>query len=161
MSETTPTEQNPGTGNRPTLPWTAAALLAVLALVGGIFLGRVSFFANNEPTPRVVEVEVEDEELEVGGNVEYFEDKEIYILTIRTLPPPPENQVYAVWMQTGDVTVCAGIMNPDSQEFAYAAYSGRYETLSVTLEEGRYCGDSPRGEPLITADLTEIEDEDD
>ena len=160
MSESAVTGNQPQS-SRPSLTWAAVALLAVLSLIGGIFLGRIAFLNNEEPTPRVVNIEVEDDDLEVGGNVEYFEEREVYILTIRTLPPAPEGQVYAVWMHTPDVTVCAGIMNPDSTQFAYAAYSGRYEMLSVTLESGPYCRTEPSGDPLITADLTQLEDEDD
>lgn len=153
-------ESKPATSGS-SLPLVAAAIMAVLALIGGIWLGRVAFVSNEEAAPRVVAVEVEDEELELSGRVEYFEDRELYLLTINTMPPAADGQVYAVWVQTGDIVVCAGILNSDSKEFAYAAYSGRYESLFVTEESGPYCGEQPTSDPLITADLTELEDEDD
>ncbi len=162
MSEQSTPESEPATSPESRLiSWKAAAILAVLSLVLGVWLGQVAFVSSNTPSPRIVEIEVEDEDLEVGGNVEYFDDQEVYILTINTMPPPEEGEVFQVWAQTDDIVVNAGVLNPASRTFAFAAYSGRYETLFVTAEPAPFGSEQPTSDPLITADLTELEEEDD
>lgn len=141
--------------------WKVAAILAVVALISGVWLGRVAFFSFDEPSPRIVEITVEDEDLTIGGHVEYIEDKEIYILTINTMPPPEEGEVFQVWVQRDELIVGVGELNPTSRTFAFASYSGRYEKLFVTAEPGPFGSESPTTEELISADLTQLEDEDD
>lgn len=149
------------TGNRASIPWKIAVVLCVLALVGGVWLGRVAFVSSEEDSPHIANIEVLDDEYEVGGQVQYLEDREIYILSIWTLPPAPSGSVYQVWMQNGDVTVPAGVMNPNSSRFAYASYDGRYETLFVTVESGPFGVEEPTSEPIIEVDLTEFDIEND
>lgn len=150
------------TGNRTSIQWNVAVALCLLALVGGIWLGRVAFVSGEEDSPHIVQIDVLDEEMEVGGQVQYLEDEEIYILSVWTMPPAPSGSVYQVWLQSGDVIVPAGVMNPNSSKFAYAAYDGRYETMFVTEEAAPFGVDEPTSAPVIEADLTEfdIEDED-
>lgn len=148
------------TGN--SIKWQVAVALCLLALIGGIWLGRVAFFANEEDSPHITQIEVLDTDYEVGGQVQYLEEEEIYILSIWTLPPAPDGSVYQVWMQNGDLVVPAGAMNPNSTNFAYAAYDGRYETLFVTVEAGPFGVEEPTTDPILEADLTtfEIEESD-
>lgn len=141
--------------------WKVAAILAVLALIAGIWLGRVAFYSFEGPSPRIVQITVESEDLQVGGDVEYFEDKEVYILTINTMPPPEEGEVFQVWVQRDELVLSVGVLNPTSRTFAFSSYSGRYETLFVTAEDGPFGSEQPTSEQLISADLTELEDEDD
>lgn len=148
-------------GNGATIKWQVAAALCVLALVGGIWLGRVAFFTNEEDSPHIAQIEVLDDEYEVGGQVQYLENEEIYILSIWTLPPAPEGSVYQVWMQNGDLVVPAGVMNPNSTKFSYAAYDGRYETLFVTVEQAPFGVESPTTEPILEADLSDFDIEED
>lgn len=162
MSEqSNPETETAGVSESSSVSWKVAAILAVLALIVGVWLGRVSFFSNEEPSPRIVEIVVEDETLELGGTVEYFEDREIYILTIDTMPPPDEGEVFQVWALTDDIVVNAGVLNPTSRTFAFASYSGRYDSLFVTAEPGPLGSEQPTTEQLISADLTELEEEDD
>ena len=144
-------------GNRTSIPWLVAAALAIIALLAGVWLGQVAFVTTDEPSPHIVALEVLDDELEVGGEVEYIEEEEIYIVAIRTLPPAPGGSVYQVWMQVDDIVVPAGVMNPNSSRFAYAAYDGRYDTLFVTEEPAPFGSEEPTTDTVITADLTEIE----
>ena len=144
-------------GNRTSIPWLVAAALAILSLLAGVFLGRVAFVTSEEPAPHIVALDVLDEDLEVGGEVEYIESEEVYILAIRTLPPAPAGSVYQVWMQVDDLVVPAGVMNPNSSRFAYAAYEGRYDTLFVTEEPAPFGSEQPSSDPVITADLTKME----
>lgn len=143
------------------ISWIAAAILAVIALVVGVWLGSVAFVSSDDPSPRIVEIEVEDDDLEVGGSVEYFDEHEVYILTINTMPPPEEGEVFQVWAQTNDIIVNAGTLNPESRTFAFASYSGRYDTLFVTAEPGPFGSEQPTTDELVTADLTELEEDDD
>lgn len=145
----------------PSIHWIGASILAILALIGGVWLGRVAFVSSEAPSPRVVPIEVLDDDLEVGGSVEYFDDQEVYILSIHTMPPPEEGEVFQVWVQTDDLIVRAGLLHPDSRVFAYAAYSGRYDTMFVTAEPGPFGSEQPTSEPLITVDLTELEEDED
>lgn len=154
-------DQSTSASETRSISWVIAAILAVLALVAGVWLGRVAFVSNEDPSPRIVEIEVVDEELEVGGDVEYFEEQEVYILTISTMPPPEEGEVFQVWAQRDDIIVNAGVLNPESRTFAFAAYSGRYDTLFVTAEPAPFGSEQPTSGELITADLTELEEEDD
>lgn len=154
-------DQPATTAESKSISWMLAAILAVVALVGGIWLGQVAFVSSEDPSPRIVRIEVEDDDLEVSGSVEYFEEHEVYILTINTMPPPDEDEVFQVWMQSDDLVVRAGLLNPDSQTFAYAAYTGRYDTMFITAEPGPFGSDQPTSDVLITVDLTELEDEDD
>lgn len=152
--DSAPTEQR-------SVTWMLAAALAVLALIGGVWLGRVAFVTSEDPSPRIVEIEVEDDDLQVGGSVEYLEQHEVYVLTISTMPPPDDGEVFQVWVQTDDLIVRAGLLNPESRVFAFAAYSGRYDTMFVTSEPGPFGSEQPTSPELITVDLTELEDEDD
>lgn len=162
MSEqSTPVPETASTPETRSIPWMIAAILAVLALIAGVWLGRVAFVSSENPSPRIVEVVVEDEDLSVNGRVEYMEDQEVYILTINTMPPPEEDEVFQVWAQTDDIIVNAGVLNPTSRTFAFASYSGRYETLFVTSEPAPFGSEQPLSDPLITADLSELEEEDD
>ncbi len=145
------------TANRTSIHWVVAAVLAVAALVGGVWLGRVAFVTSEEPTPLVVPIEVLDTDLNVSGQVEYLPDEEVYVLSVWTMPPAPEGSVYQVWMQVDDIIVPAGIMNPNSSRLAYAAYAGRYDTMFVTLERGPLGSRQPTTDPVVTADLTGIE----
>ena len=148
-------------GEQRTISWMLAAALAVLALVGGVWLGRVAFVTSEDPSPRIVEIVVEDDDLQVGGSVEYVEQHEVYILTISTMPPPDEDEVFQVWVQSDDLIVRAGLLNPDSRTFAFAAHSGRYDTMFVTSEPAPFGSEQPTSPELITVDLTELEAEDD
>lgn len=154
-------EQQASATEQHSISWMLAAILASLALIGGIWLGSVAFVSSGDSAPRIVEIEVEDDDLEVSGSVEYFEEHEVYILTINTMPPPNEGEVFQVWVQTDDLVVRAGLLNPDSRTFAYAAFSGRYDTMFITAEPDPHGSEQPGSELLITVDLTELEDEDD
>lgn len=147
--------------NQSMVSWKLAALLAVLALAGGVLLGRVAFVSWDRPTPSIVEIEVLDDDLEVSGNVEYLDDQQIYILEIYTMPPPEEGQVFQVWVQNGDVVVRAGVLDPESRSFAFAAHNERYDTMFITTEPAPYGSEQPTTDQLITVDLTELVDEDD
>lgn len=151
-----------GTGNvteSRSISWALAATLAVIALIGGVWLGSVAFVSSGEPTPRIVEIEVLNENFEIGGTVEYLPEPEVYLLTINTMPPPGRDQVFQVWVQVDDLIVNAGLLHEDSRVFAYAAYSGRYDTMFITSEPGPTGSDQPTGIPVISADLTELERE--
>ena len=154
-------DQDSAAAAQRSISWMLAAVLAVLALIGGVWLGRVAFVSSEVPSPRIVEIEVEDDDLQVGGSVEYLEQHEVYILTISTMPPPDDDEVFQVWVQTDDLIVRAGLLNPESRTFALAAYSGRYDTMFVTSEPGPFGSEQPTSPELITVDLTELEDEDD
>lgn len=146
--------------NQSMISWKLAAVLAVLSLAGGVLLGRVAFVSWDRPTPLIVDIEVLDDELEVSGNVEYLEEQQIYILEIHTMPPPPEGQVFQVWVQNGDVIVRAGVLDPESRSFAYAAHNERYDTMFITTEPAPYGSEQPSTGQLITVDLTELADDD-
>lgn len=150
-------QATPTSAARTSIPWLAAASLSILALLGGIWLGRVAFVSSDEPSPHIVALDVLDPNLDVSGEVEYIQEEEIYIVAIRTLPPAPAGSVYQVWMQVNEIIVPAGVMNPNSSRFAYAAYEGRYETLFVTEEPAPFGSEQPTSDPVITADLTAIE----
>lgn len=143
--------------SRVSIPWVVAAVLAVVALVGGVWLGRVAFVSSEEPAPLVVPIEVLDTDLEVSGQVEYLPESEVYILSVWTMPPAPEGSVYQAWLQVDDIIVPAGIMNSNSSRLAYAAYDGRYDTMFVTQEDGPLGSRQPTTDPVVTADLTGIE----
>lgn len=163
MSEqSTPVPEPDSVSETAPISWRTAAILAVLALIAGVWLGRVAFVSGGDPAPRIVEIVVENEdELEVTGTVEYFEEHEVYILTINTMPPSEQGEVFQVWAETDDIVVNAGVLNPTSRTHAFASYSGRYDTLFVTAEPGPLGSEQPTSDQLITADLTELEEEDD
>lgn len=143
------------TGN--SIKWQVAVALCLLALLGGIWLGRVAFFTTEEDSPHITQIEVLDNEYEVGGQVQYMQEEEIYVLSVWTLPPAPDGSVYQVWMQNGDLVVPVGVMNPNSTKFSYAAYDGRYEKMFVTVETGPFGVEEPTTDPILEADLTTFE----
>jgi hypothetical protein len=151
-------EHAPGTAtNRTSIHWVVAAVLAVVALMGGVWLGQVAFVTLEEPAPLVVPIEVLDTDLNVSGEVEYLPEAEVYILSVFTMPPAPEGSVYQAWLQVDDIIVPAGIMNSNSSRLAYAAYDGRYDTMFVTREQGPLGSRQPTSAPLLTADLTQVQ----
>lgn len=154
MSETV--DSAAGSASRPSISWIVATVLCVAALAAGVWLGRVAFVSSIEPSPHIAAIEVLDDDLEVNGQVEYLEEKEVYILAVRTMPPAPAGSVYQVWLQVDDLVVPAGVMNANSSRFAYAAYDGRYDTLFITEEPGPFGSERPTSDPVIEADLTAI-----
>lgn len=156
MTDQSPTDQTATSPMR--VHWIPVLVLTILALLGGVWLGRVAFVSNEEAAPRVIELEVEDKNLNASGRVELINDRDILLLTINAMPPPPEGQVYVVWVQKDDVTVRAGIWSPNSREFAFATWNGRYDTLFITAEPGPLGSEQPTSSPLISADLTELRD---
>lgn len=154
MTDQSPTDQTAEDPLR--MHWLPVLALTILALIGGILLGRVAFVSNDEASPKMTEIEIEDDELEANGRVELINDRDIVLLTINGMPPPPEGQVYVVWAQKEDVVVRAGIWNPNSREFAFAAWNGRYDTLFVTAEPGPFGSEQPTTQPMISADLTQL-----
>lgn len=156
MTDQSPTDQTATSPMR--VHWIPVLVLTILALLGGVWLGRVAFVSNEEAAPRVIELEVEDKNLNASGRVELINDRDILLLTINAMPPPPEGQVYVVWVQKDDVTVRAGIWNPNSREFAFATWNGRYDTLFITAEPGPLGSEQPTASPLIFADLKELRD---
>lgn len=157
------TESQATTSSSPkgtSIPWLVAAALAIVALLAGVWLGRVAFVSTDEPSPQIVSIEVLDDDLEVGGEVQFLEEEEVYILATRAMPPAPSGSVYQVWMQVDDIIVPAGVLDPNHNRFAYAAYDGRYDTLFVTEEPAPFGSEEPTSDPVITVELTEIEIDD-
>ena len=154
---TEPQATPPSTIASTSIPWLVAVALSILSLLGGIWLGRVAFVSSDEPSPHIVALKVLDPNLDVSGEVQYLQNEEVYIVAIRTLPPAPAGSVYQMWMQLDEIIVPAGVMNPNSSRFAYAAYDGRYDTLFVTEEPAPFGSEQPTSDPVITADLTAIE----
>lgn len=138
------------------IAWPLAAVLAVLALAGGVWLGAVAFVSDEEPTPRMVPIVVLDDESDIGGNVEYIPDREIYVLSLQRVPPLPADTVYQIWLQNDDITISAGIWNPTATRFAVVAYEGRYDRMFVTVESSSRGNDQPTTEPIVEVDLTTI-----
>lgn len=138
-----------------TIAWPIAAILAVLALAGGIWLGAVAFVSDEEPSPRMVPIVVLDDS-DIGGNVEYIPDREIYVLSLQRIPPQPEGSVYQIWLQSDEITISAGLWNPTATRFAVVAYDGRYDRMFVTLEPSSRGNDQPTTEPILEVDLTSI-----
>lgn len=139
--------------------WIAAAILCVLSLLGGIWLGAVAFVSSDKDTPLAVPIEVLNGEDTLGGSVEYLESEEVYILAIGGLAPAAEGSVYQVWFEKDGIIVSAGLWSSNSNRMAFAAYSGRYDTMFLTLEPNTRGSDQPTTDKLITVDLTEIDDE--
>lgn len=156
MTDQSPTDQKsvPSGG----LHWIPVLVLTILALLGGVWLGRVAFTNDEEPAPRLVEIEAKSGSLDVSGNVELIEDRDVLLLSINTMPPPPKGQVFVVWVQKDDLIVRAGIWNPNSRDFAFATWNGRYDTLFITAEPGPFGSEQPTTAPLISADLTKLRD---
>lgn len=138
------------------IPWYIAALIAVAALLGGVWLGAVAFVDRSDPAPLVAPIEVLSPTLEVSGSVQYLRDEEIYILALYSMPPAPVGSTYQVWTEKDDVIVNAGLWNPTNNRIAFAAYSGRYDTMFVTLEPNQLGSSQPTTDRLVTIDLTEI-----
>ncbi|MCO5219677.1 MAG: anti-sigma factor [Thermomicrobiales bacterium] len=138
------------------IAWPLVALLAVVSLLGGVWLGAVAFVADEKPSPRMVPIQVLDDTLKAGGNVEYIPDREIYVLSLQRIPPPPEGSSYQIWFGNDDVIVSAGLWNPTATRFAVVAYESRYDTMFITLEPSPRGSDQPTTEPLIEIDLTAL-----
>lgn len=139
-----------------TIAWPLAAILAVLALAGGVWLGAVAFVSDEEPSPRMVPIVVLDDDSDIGGNVEYIPDREIYVLSLQRIPPLSEGSVYQIWLGNDDVTISAGLWNPTATRFAVVAYDGRYDRMFVTVEPSSRGNEQPTTEPLLEVDLTSI-----
>lgn len=159
MTDELPTDQTATFPAR--MHWIPVLVLTILALLGGVWLGRVAFVSTEVASPRVTELEVQDPELKASGRVELINDRDIVLLTINGMPPPPEGQVFVVWAQKDDVIVRAGVWNPNAREFAFAAWNGRYDTLFLTTEPGPLGSEQPTSTPLISADLTQLQDRED
>lgn len=141
----------------PAIHWAAASILAVLALLGGVLLGRVAFVNTDDPTPLIESVKVLDSDFNANGTIEYLPEEEVYILTLRGMPPPPADKVFQVWVQVDDLIVPAGVLNPNSRDFAFAAYDGRYDRLFITTEAAPFGSEQPTSTEIITVNLGNLE----
>lgn len=157
------TLSSPAQTPAPTLPrmyWAAAAMLTVLALVGGILLGRTVFEPGSESqSPPVADVSVTDPSITAHGTVEYLADQGVILLDLQNLPDAPEGFVYQVWMIQGDSPVSMGVFNPETSRFAVASDPVQYDLLAITLEEGPIGSDQPTSDPIVVAELEPLRGE--
>lgn len=141
------------------VPWAVAALLAVITLAGGIFLGRTVFETDAGPGPvPEVAVSITDPDISASGSVHYLADQGVIVLDLENLPPTPEGFVYQVWMIEGETPVSMGLFNPQSNRFAAAGNPSDFDLLAITVEEGPIGSDQPTTDPLVVADLEPLRD---
>lgn len=139
--------------------WAVAAVLALLTLAGGIFLGQMMFTDDSEPDRLVAQVEVTDPGIAATGTVHYDPDQGVLVLHMDDMPAAPEGFVYQVWVIDGETPVPVGTMDPNSSEFATSKSPTDFQTLAITVEQGPLGNELPTTEPIVVADLTQLIDD--
>ncbi len=140
------------------LHWAVAAVLALLTLAGGIMLGRTVFDTESDaPAQTIAQVTVTDPSVGASGTVEYIADSGVLKLHMDDMPAAPEGFVYQVWVIDGETPVPVGVLDPQSSEFATVSDPNRFQTLAITLEEGPLGNDLPTTDPIVVADLTQLQ----
>lgn len=137
------------------IPWAIAAVLALITLAGGIFLGR-TVFESDSSSPQQVDVAFVDPNSASTGSVRYISDEGVILLDMENLPPAPEGQVYQIWMIEGETPVSMGVMNPASTSFATSGNPAEYDVLAITLEPGPTGSQQPTSEPIAIAELAPL-----
>ena len=139
------------------LHWAIAAVLALLTLVGGVLIGRAIFEEDVDSGLRVAQVEITDPEISATGTVQYDPDEGVLVLRMNDMPAAPEGYVYQVWVIDGETPTPVGTL--DSAEFATARDPNQFQTLAITLEDGPVGNELPTTDPIVVADLTQLNDD--
>ncbi len=140
------------------LHWAVAAVLALLTLAGGIMLGQTLFDTESDaPGPTIAQVTVTDPGISASGTVEYTADTGVLVLHMNDMPAAPEGFVYQVWVIDGETPVPVGLLDTESSGFATVSDPDRFQTLAVTLEPGPLGNELPTTDPVVVADLTQLQ----
>lgn len=157
------TEQPPEASQRtstPSIHWIAATAIALLALVGGIFLGRTAFIEPETVTVR----SIEPAEVETGftGTVRlaFHEDAGVMVLHITDMPRLGEDEVYQVWLIHGGNPVSMGVLPRWKTQWAISGDPGTAQTLIITREPAPNGSEGPSEEIVVRFDLAEFNDAD-
>jgi hypothetical protein len=135
----------------------AAAAMLFLGLLGGVLIDRL--FLDTDDPAGIRELALQSPtglELE-GARLVYLPDEGIVRFTGPELPPPPDDQVYQVWLIAGDdePPTPVGVIDPVTGDFATAADTERFGVFAVTIEPGPLGSSSPTTDPVIVAELPE------
>lgn len=138
--------------------WAVAALIAVMALAAGIFLGRTVFESKPESeNDLVAQVTITDPQIDASGSVRYLPDQGVILLDLERLPPAEAGYVYQVWMIEGDTPISIGLFNPATSRFAAAGNPNDFDALAITVEQGPLGSDLPTSDPVVVADLAPLQ----
>lgn len=138
--------------------WAVAALIAVMALAGGILLGRTIFESTPDPeTDLVAQVMITDPQIDASGSVHYLAEQGVILLDLDRLFATEPGYVYQIWLIEGETLTSMGLLDPITQRFAVAGNPDDFDVLAITVEQGPLGSDQPTTDPLVVADLQPLQ----
>lgn len=143
--------------NSPRIPWITATVLAILALIGGIWLGRTAFVEPREPETNFIEPALVDDGFTGTVRLEYLETPGILVLHLRDLPKLPETSVYQVWLIHGSNPVSMGVLPDWKSKWAISGDVYDAQTVMITVEPAPTGSELPTTEPSVRFDLDDFE----
>lgn len=143
--------------NSPRIPWITATVLAILALIGGIWLGRTAFVEPREPETNFIEPALVDDGFTGTVRLEYLEAPGILVLHLRDLPKLPETSVYQVWLIHGSNPVSMGVLPSWKSKWAISGDVYDAQTVMITVEPAPTGSELPTTEPSVRFDLDDFE----
>src|ERR1700719_77817 len=140
-----------GSTRWPRVPVGALAAAVVVALLGGVLIGRVTV---PPPPPAVTHFTITGHGAFDGvtGRVVDLKSDGVALVTFSALPATPVDKVYELWLITpGGKAVRAGVFTPDQSGSAVVVVPQSldgYKLMAVTVE-GRPGVDAPTQQPQI------------
>lgn len=150
-SQPTPIQQAPGWRN---YIWAAAASL-LIAILAGVALDRVFLQDADDDDSRetiAFELSLATPVPELSAELTYDSEQQLFLLETEGMPPPPEGQIYQIWLiDAAGRPKPVGLM--DDSVVAVAADREAYDAFAITLEPGPIGSPAPTTEPFFVAPL--------
>lgn len=149
----TPIRQETPFWRRPA-PWATAAAALLLVTLGLLFWNlQLQNQIASVPTPEVIALATTDAAPFASGEVHSLPQDQLIMVTVRDLPPLPEDHVYEVWLIGDGAPVPAGTFDQSTARHAIVAEPGAFQTLAITIEPGPLGTEAPTSDPIATASL--------
>lgn len=133
--------------------WAAAAAL-LIAVIAGVLLDRFVLDGGGDDNVQTIayELTLSTPIPDLGAELTYDEDAQIFTLQTENMPAAPEGQVYQVWLiDTESVPQPMGVMADPT--FAVAADRDNYTAFAITVEPGPIGSAGPTTPPFFVAPL--------
>ena len=91
-----------------------------------------------------------------GGEVRYFADDGLMMISLHDLPALAEGEIYQLWLIQGDAVAPAGTFQPSAENtttVAVVADPDQYDTLAITREPAPIGSPAPTTKPFLLGNI--------
>lgn len=158
MTEFSP-QAEPRTGS-PSIHWLVATALALLALAGGVLLGRTAFVEQKVVTVPSIDPALVETGFTGTLRLEFRDDAGVLVLHLTDMPTLGDDEVYQVWLLHGANPVSVGVLPSWKTQWAISGDPNTAQALFITREPSPLGSESPSEDPVVRFDLSEFWAED-